>query len=234
MFTLAAVATALRGGDEFKFGRWGTFWHRFSIASWRWSVALCKFEDHWALHLFCLWVTLWKTREDPEEIMDSWGVSYCHAESALHLSWGAKSRIVWMPWMYDHCRTEVMLNDGSFVPYDRFPRRKKGEPFGENPEPLNRYRETLPYHYMLDSGEVQHRQATVTVERRSWCWRAWPFRVLRWPSMTRTSIDVQFGDEVGERAGSWKGGTVGCGYDLRRNETPAECLRRMQRERRFD
>jgi hypothetical protein len=40
-------------------------------------------------------------------------------------------------------------------------------------------------------------------------------------------------DEVGEEAGSWKGGVLGCGYTLLPNETPLQCLRRMEKERKF-
>jgi len=40
---------------------------------------------------------------------------------------------------------------------------------------------------------------------------------LNWTPITRTAhyIDVQFSDEVGERSGSWKGGTIGCAYEMR-------------------
>jgi hypothetical protein len=47
----------------------------------------------------------------------------------------------------------------------------------------------------------------------------------------RTTIGVEFNDEVGERSGSWKGGTLGCGYEILPNETPLMCLRRMEKER---
>jgi hypothetical protein len=49
----------------------------------------------------------------------------------------------------------------------------------------------------------------------------------------RTSIEVGFDDEVGERTGSWKGGTIGCGYDMLPDESAVQCLRRMERERKF-
>jgi len=40
-------------------------------------------------------------------------------------------------------------------------------------------------------------------------------------------------DAVEFKNGSWKGGTLGCGYTLRKNETPLECLKRMEVERNF-
>lgn len=91
---------------------------------------------------------------------------------------------------------------------------------------------TLPeshgYTYTLRSGEVQNRVAKVYAETRTW-WRPW----LPWRK-TVTSINVEFDGEVGERTGSWKGGTVGCGYPMLPGEAPVETLRRMERERVFD
>jgi len=44
---------------------------------------------------------------------------------------------------------------------------------------------------------------------------------------------VKFSDEVGERTGSWKGGVIGTGSEMRPGESPEQCLRRMERERKF-
>lgn len=87
--------------------------------------------------------------------------------------------------------------------------------------------EAYPYRYKLKSGEVQDRIATVNVERRTWT-RFWlPYKKVS------TSINVDFDDEVGERTGSWKGGTLGCGYEMLEGETALQCLRRMEQERKF-
>lgn len=230
----ASIRATIKERGEWRLGRWGSFWHRFAIARWSWAIALCKFEDHWAMHLFCFWINLWETKTPPRDMLDRWGFSYEREFSAIHLNWGHRCKIIHMPWSYSHHRMEVMLRDGRFVSWEEFPRRKRGQPIEPNPEPVDRYREIFPYRYVLRSGEVQERQATVTVERREWCWRAWPFSWLRWPRKVKTSIDVEFSDEVGEETGSWKGGTVGCGWDLRSDETPEQCLRRMERERLFE
>lgn len=87
--------------------------------------------------------------------------------------------------------------------------------------------ETHPYRYTLRSGEVQERTATIQVETRLWT-RPWLPRKL-----FKKTIDVKFNDEVGERSGSWKGGCLGCGYDMNPGETPLDTLRRMERERVF-
>ena len=89
------------------------------------------------------------------------------------------------------------------------------------------HKETHDYTYTLRSGEVQHRKATIQVQEQEW--RRW---WLPWRKVWR-GIDVAFDGEVGERTGSWKGGTIGCGYEMLPDETPLECLRRMERERTF-
>jgi len=51
--------------------------------------------------------------------------------------------------------------------------------------------------------------------------------------MVKTYIDVEFDNEIGDRVGTYKGGTIGCGYELKKDETPLQCLRRMESEREF-
>jgi len=87
--------------------------------------------------------------------------------------------------------------------------------------------ESHQYKYKLRSGKVQERTATIKAESRLW-YRPWlPFRKLS------RYIDISFSDEVGERSGSWKGGVLGCSYEMLKNETPLDTLRRMERERNF-
>lgn len=87
--------------------------------------------------------------------------------------------------------------------------------------------ENFSYTYRLRSGEVQQRTAAVNVESRMWT-RPW----LPRKRLSR-SINVKFDGEVGERSGSWKGGTIGCGYEMLPNESAWMALRRMEREREF-
>lgn len=64
----------------------------------------------------------------------------------------------------------------------------------------------------------------------------WRPKWLKWTSLfalKRRSIDVHFSKEVGKRKGEWKGGTLGCGYDLLPNENPLDCLKRMEQDRDF-
>lgn len=145
---------------------------------------------------------------------------------------GKKGKTYYMPWNPEWVRTSMMLKDGTWM-HERKGDRKRGIETNwwrkETQEKL--WKETYSYRYVLKNGTVQDRQATVTVEEREWRprWFMWTSLFAR----KRRSIGIEFDQEVGERTGSWKGGTVGCGWELLPNETPLECLRRMEKERIF-
>jgi hypothetical protein len=197
------------------------------------ALELCLFGDrpHYSLAIGALRVKAYirlpfleRWAREPHEIMESWGFSYTPDAGGLHLRWGAKYKIITMPWRdWQHMEHRVLDRWGDWVPYvgswehDKLPDGRKTE--------------RHPYFYLLRNGNVQHRMATIHSERR-----IWRLKWLRWTSLfqkVRHSIEVEFDEEVGEESGSWKGGCVGCGYDLKPGETPLQCLRRMQSERRF-
>ncbi len=140
-----------------------------------------------------------------------------------HFHWGYKCRIKDWPWAYKFLKNEVLRPDSSWVPYVGSWEREK--------QPDGRKVETFGYAYILKGGEVQHRMAEVYVERYTWRqrWLYW----TSWKEKAVTSINVTFDGEVGERTGSWKGGTIGCSYEMKSRETPKRCLRRMEQERKF-
>lgn len=132
-------------------------------------------------------------------------------------SWGKWSKHFDWPWSWHTLAYEKQLPvDGEWV--DVLSEQKPGE-------------QIHSYTYVLRSGEVQKRLATVSKRRHiiTYNWLRWT-RLFSW---VKESIDVEFDGEVGERSGSWKGGTIGCGYELRKGETMLDALRRMEREREF-
>lgn len=162
-------------------------------------------------------------------------------DGGVHLNWARATKILrppWQPW-WGIC--EFLAHDGRWLPSDD--RARSWSP-GEGVEPL---KQEAPYHYLLDNGEVQHVTATITRERTwpTWQWFGTSGRVRKAPVSDflrrvqkrlrepKQYIDISFSGEVGERAGSWKGGTTGCSYEMKPGETPTHTLRRMQRERRF-
>lgn len=161
------------------------------------------------IHSGSLWINVWSKRNETV-FSDPWWVR------------GVSFSINPFEWKF--MRHEVRMADGYWA---LMPGHKLGESQSDPaPEIL-----TYPYRYVLKKGTIRNRTATVSVERR-----AWRPRCMRWTALfekVRTVIDVNFDAEVGERSGSWKGGCLGCGYELRANETPEQCLRRMERDRKF-
>ena len=184
------------------------------------STALCLFEEGWSVDLFGLFVPLpIRANREPHEMMESWGFTCC--DRSVHFNWGRHTKIIRFPWDWEHIKHEVQRPDGSWVPY--IASYEDGND--------GRWQEEYPYTYQLRSGEIQHRTATVYVNRREWRWRwiTW----CPWPAIKRQSIEFTFDDEVGERTGSWKGGCIASGYDMNPGETAVACLRRMEKERTF-
>lgn len=241
-----ALARRLTGFCYAEHGLMKFRWAEISTG-WGLALALCKFEENWSLHCHLIYVnmffTLWRPRREPEGGMESYGFSIPFDPgyglfSAVHLNWGDASKIIHMPWQWVWCRTSILAEDGKHWIHELVTHRGN-EVVGQPPKSdkwfhfrdLPKWTYEAPYRYVLNSGEVQDRRATISVMEMEWRWR-W-FSWLPWPRMVRRSIEIEFDGEVGERAGSWKGGCVGCGYDLRYDETPWDCLRRMERERKF-
>lgn len=213
---------------------------RFELNWSRWSVAFeLIFTGHdgedddwpWMLHLHILFLNLFlhfpapRLKENPKNFGEwlRWGFTFGDW-TCVHFHWSAAVRIWEWPWAPVHQRHEVRRADGTWGEFVGSWERGHGSD--------GREVFFFPYTYKLKRGEVQHRTAEVYVERRSWRPR-W-FQWLTLFERSIQSISVTFDDEVGERTGSWKGGCIGCGYDLRSGESPEQCLRRMEQERIFD
>lgn len=212
-------------------GSYELSWHYTRIIEFtRPSLAfgLYLFQEHCSLHFFGLWLRLGKPwREVPcGQILESWSFhAYLFGSDGfgrcIHLNWGARTKILHLPWEWgSNYRHDVMNAEGKLV---------KAPDWRETPVA---HFETHPYTYKLKSGEIQERLATIHVEEREWRWR-W-LQWSSWPSKVVRCISITFDKEVGERSGSWKGGTTGCGYEMKPGETALQTLRRMERERAFD
>lgn len=143
--------------------------------------------------------------------------AYASGEFGLVFHWGLRRKFYDWPWTLHTLHYEQQMPDGSWH-----------DVFDLSAEPA---KEAHPYTYVLRNGTVQERVATVSKRRHVLTRRA--FKSIGWPRWIEESIDVQFSGEVGERSGSWKGGCIGCGYDLMPGETMEQSLRRMEAERKF-
>jgi hypothetical protein len=135
-----------------------------------------------------------------------------------------------MPWSWEWARTSRKLNYGHW--HHETPKNRR-DPLTETEDwEQYLYKVVAPYRYHLRSGEVQERTATVTVEEREWR-RKWLWWTACCNKVCR-SIDVTFNEEVGEEAGSYKGGVISCGYEMLPGELPEQTLWRMEKERQFE
>ena len=178
-----------------------------------------------------LFVRLWRfvaifplgIKRGPISIEDEpqWS-AYASSEFGLTFHWGMWRKTFDLPWSWHTLAFETMMADGTWQPL------RYG---GESGERVKPYTESHPYTYTLKSGDVQKRMANVSKRRHVICWRM--FKILGWPRWIKESIDIKFDGEVGEGSGSWKGGCIGCSYDLRHDETMQEALCRMEKDREF-
>jgi len=163
--------------------------------------------------------------------------AYFHSECDVVLRCGQRSFYPRLPWQLEWHRTSKMMADGSWFHETRAGNlAMKGAGidawrFNEREVEGKEWRTEYPYTYTLESGDVQRRTASVKINEMEWRRRA-----LMWTGIGAKvvrSIEVNFSDEVGERSGSWKGGCIGCGYEMHPGEDPESTLRRMERERKF-
>ena len=166
--------------------------------------------------------------------------------------WGMDKKCFHMPWEWDWVRTSKLKKDGTW----EHETRKNRKDFYNDKWKNILWKESYPYTYVLSKGKIQNRIATVMVDEREWRCKS-----LKWFPLIRMkskSISVEFSyagpferfvliekkgypthkaedetGEVGERTGTYKGGTIGCSYSMLKKETPLETLRRMEKERKF-
>lgn len=172
----------------------------------------------------------WTDECDPPK----WGVAihnntfWIYKGGKGNMHGGNKWWTAYMPWSLQWVRTSVLLKDQEHWIIETAKARKS---FYKDEYKKLFWRESYPYTYTLKSGKIQNRNASIELWEREWRWH-W-FRWLKWTRQIQRTIEVEFDAEVGEGTGSWKGGVLGCNYSILENETPLECLRRMERDRKF-
>jgi len=145
------------------------------------------------------------------------------------INYGYKTKLYDMPWMLDWIRCSALRKDGK---WENETKKDRNKNFWDKEKWEGiLFSETYPYLYTTTDEEEQHCLATIRVEEREWRWK-W----FKWLKCTREiykCIDVEFSTDIGERKGGWKGGCTGCSYEMKKNETPFQTLKRMEKERRF-
>jgi len=210
-----------KGSIDFK---WGSFTPQFGLA----LFFDYSYEDNHPTICVCLiWgqfnIHIWKGNGDHDvNNTPRYGINLNDIADTFSFNYGVDKYFTWyLPfffWHFDsrevHTKKHIfeIINDQTEYPWIE----------------KNALQETYKYTYILNSGEVQSRQATVYRQRMTWSRKWFP-----WIKLVHNRINVNFDKEVGERTGSWKGGTMGCDYDINEGECVLSALRRMEETRRF-
>lgn len=201
--------------------------------NWGIGIALCQFHENVSLQIMPIFGNIFiqlPRRFHREvrigEIMAAYGFTWRWGRGDwgrdIHFNWGYYTKILHMPWDYTFIRHDIYMANGKWKRVQR----------GESPwNWTDKWQETHPYKYTLKGGTVQLRSVNIGIEEREWRqkWLRW----CPWFAKISRTIEIEFNQEVGERSGSWKGGCIGCSYELRKDETPLECLRRMETDRKL-
>jgi len=216
---------------------------KYIIFYWKWcfdiSFEICGyFDNRPRLNLDLIFFNLtlifpFRNKWTDECDCPKWGIAihsntlWIYKGGKGNMNGGNKWWTAYMPWSYQWVRTSYLRKDGT---WEHESEGNRKDMYEEKWLPII-WNETYPYTYVLKSGVVQNRKALLKVVEREWRWH-W-FKWLPLTKMVRKTIDITFDDEVGERTGSWKGGTLGCGYNMKKGELPELTLRRMEKERKM-
>jgi hypothetical protein len=215
---------------------------KYFVFYWAWvfniSYELCGYFDNRPrinldLFFFSLTIILpFRNKWTDECVPPKWGIAYHNSIFWIYkggkgnLKGGNKWWSFYAPWYWKIYQTRMMRQDGSWEiegsrDYKQF--------YDEKWNNVLMYK-TFDYKYALESGEIQFRKATIIQREREWRlnWFMWlPIKKVY------KDIKIEFDDEIGEGTGSYKGGTTGCNYEMLKGETDLQCLRRMEKERKF-
>jgi len=162
-----------------------------------------------------------------ESTPPTYGISFSDKQFSVNYGYTYKS--FYLPWHWEWIRTSCLVKDGTWLSETR---KSRNMEFWNHPKWKDIiFSETYTYKYTTKYGEEQNCLATIRVEEREWRWKwlTW----LKYIRLIRKDIEIEFSDDIGERKGTWKGGTTGCSYTMKKGETPYETLKRMETERKF-
>lgn len=159
----------------------------------------------------------------------------------LHCFFGSeKHQFSWqLPWSWQITRVDLLKPDGSVLIHndrktvqrphrvpgvktvywndvfnlESFNPPKLGMSTADTDSPIG---EVYPFKWVLKDGTIQETKVMLLGIEREWRWK-W-FQRLPFPRLINRSVEINFQHEVGEKAGSWKGGLMGTSCPLQKGE----------------
>jgi hypothetical protein len=158
-----------------------------------------------------------------------WGVAISHNTFWVHLGGSGNGGNKWWAWDIPFIskkwvRRSILLENNTWE------HESPGDEKSFHLSEWDAKKKTWRYNF-TDKYDGEIIPAKITVEEMEWRpkWLTWTNLFAK----VRRVIEVSFEKEVGERKGSWKGGVLGCGYELLDGESPVECIKRMETEKEF-
>jgi hypothetical protein len=197
-------------------------------------------------HSFFIPIRWWKSKRDENWNGYEYGIYFYKEGKGLFdtiwLGWGKHHRMFSMPWGYEHYRVTYEGKDGtrytSIDKYERKYRKLVERRYKSHTMPTkpswelcgvgSNFNWKAPYEYHLKSGEVQRTMALYHIEEREW--RRKFLYWCPWFAMTIKYVEIELMDEIGERAGSWKGGTLAFGRPMLPGEDVHTAYQRIMKE----
>lgn len=227
-------------------GNWGEVcWSDYTF----WMIKLKHPSDGWdqtrfrltiGFWHFFLSLNLWKTepwtefgKESPE-----YGISF--HDDIIWIAYGPDSYTINMPWQRSIVRWDLLLPNGQLFHRNTYPIKmrlgkenyKAWYHVLEIQKPSEDMLRTLTRNIKLDhhtkQGKHQIANIRLTGEVREWRWR-W-FTWLPFPRMIHRVVDCNSDVELGERAGSWKGGMMGWSCEWREDESMEQAFWRWYKK----
>jgi len=190
---------------------------------------------------FFIRVSLWKTKplEVPcgEFAKNQYGLTLF--DRGLHVHFG-DTTVYDLPWSWEIVRHDLLLPGGEVYYSNRYtnnsPRNwttwfrilnNVDEVYSQSDVTTNATETVKITHYLKD-GSAQDATITLTGNEHEWRWK-W-FKWLPYPRIINRVVVCNSDIELGERAGSWKGGLMGWSYEWRKDESMTDAFYRWYKE----
>lgn len=148
------------------------------------------------------------------------------SDRTLHLHWG-DTWVYWLPWSWMIIRHDLLYPDGTvFLTNDLTNKNQKHATWYkvlDESDPFIKYHvhehcvKTITLTHKTKSGTIQSATIKLKGEEREWRW-LW-FKWLPFPRQIHRVVDCESDIELGEKAGSWKGGMMGWSCEWKKHET---------------
>lgn len=161
----------------------------------------------------------------------AWGINFHNNTVWIYIGGGLnfEGGKKWLTWQIpfvtkDWVRTSILLKDDTWEHETKDNRKSFYNDYWKEKQ------KSWTYDY-TDSYDNTIIPTTIYVEEREWRpkWLKW----TKLFNIVSRTIDVHFSEECGKGKGSYKGGCLGCSYNLLPSEEPLDCLKRMEKERKF-